>query len=161
MNEALFDLLVPFKEAWSNSIVTSPSAFANQKIFERSFSTLLFCKELSVATKPYAPTGQSLLQYPTVRNCWTLRVLLSPHALSPMDIVDWLHCERATSGSKTLGIDCDALLGTVKELMEMLKEVCLIFTQGSRESTNTPGVFDTVSKLFLRRRCSRVLEICK
>lgn len=107
MTPELFDVLLPFKEAWRNATVmpTPGGRYTSIDLFRRTFSELLHCKYIAffAAMETSAPLPLRVMSLPCVANCHGLHFYaMREERISAAELIEWLHRPSAWDGPKEL-----------------------------------------------------------
>lgn len=125
LDDQLFDILLPHKDAWRNGHVQTPDSFEAPSLFERAFSGLLFCKSMFVSTELDGQLNRPFLSLPAVRTCTSLDVFRPPRPLSVVEVIDWLNVGAHSKEPKRLEVHEDGLGDSAEKLVEDLTKVGL------------------------------------
>lgn len=121
-SENLFNVLLPFRDAWREGHIDTQSRFASRPLLERAFSELLFCKTLVVTGDGLeGQLYQCFLSLPAVRECTSLRILAIP--LNVAEVVEWLNVHARSKEPKRLEMYDTSLRDSVDNLVQQLKTV--------------------------------------
>lgn len=133
-DEDIFEVLLPFKEAWRDGLLDTPWKFTSPSLFERAFSELFFCYDMYVITEGDQQLSQPFTSLPAVRECTSLEINDPPSAITVTELVEWLNADARSKEPKQLEISHYELNDTVENLVERLKTVSLGGASGERRA---------------------------
>lgn len=137
-DENAFQVLLPLKNAWSDSQITTPCNFASHSLLERAFSELLFCADMHVETRVVGQLSQPFTSLPAVRECPSLVLGVPPIPLTVVDVIEWLNADASSKEPKYLQL-LGGLEDSVEDLINEVKTVSVMLGRKARFSRTESG----------------------
>lgn len=122
-DEKLFEVLLPFADAWRNGYVDVRCGFASPSLLERAYNELLLCKRMFVYVRVDGQLSQPFTSLLAIRECTLLRVLRPPSPLGMEEILVWLNVDARSKEPKRFRLCASALADSIGNLVQLLKTV--------------------------------------
>ncbi|KAH7704857.1 hypothetical protein AAVH_27942, partial [Aphelenchoides avenae] len=119
-DEDIFQVLLPFKDAWRDGRLITQRCTASASVLERAFSELFFCTDIFVDIDLHGEISQPFLSLPAVRECASLYIIRLPIQLTSDEIFEWVYADARSKKPKLLELGEEQLVDDAMDFVGQL-----------------------------------------